>query len=780
MKKILTTLLTILCCQMALFAQVISEQEAKEKALQFINNRTSAVLHGHRAPARLSQLKRIKLGISGIYAFNREDGGFVIVSADERTRPVLGYSDSGDIDWNQMPANMRAWLTSYAQAISNLGSATMNGSEPTSVPRQAIAPLLKTTWYQDSPYNNNCPKLILGSSMTGCVATAMAQVMKYHRWPEASCEPIPAHSFTYIDKPFPLDALPATTFDWDNMLNDYSGSYTDEQAAAVATLMQYCGLSVKMSYGPAESVTEGHYIADALRLYFGYDNGIYYASRNFYGNDEWEQLIYNELAAGRPVPYTGHAELGGHAFVCDGYDTDGLFHINWGWAGRDDGYFLLSVLNPFDSSCYSGYGIFQEAIIGIQPPTGLTPVADYSPTMIAYGNMALHENAVTFVGFYDNLLTSPATFETAMGTIGQDGKLTPLVMAEKMSQVESGMADTISIVLSKDNLPVGTHQLVPMARCVTTDSPWHLIMAPEKKVVAEVTSDGIQCTLAHLPDLSIKDTYIKKGTKIAMEPNDVALVVNNKGHEYNGNLRLRIMPLGDKTSQEACKELPPVSEMLRNIKMGGYLRAASTEEMIISLSQLGDAGNYLFLLYEDDSEVLLDTVTVAFDKNYEFEFADLEVVSYKLFNNPDDWQFYYEVTLKNNNPNTDWPKYVNKKDFFSVYYYDGELLNQTETHKIDIPHGSEATIKYDGTQTEYNPVTFTLDETLCDGRTKRLLEVTVNIGETLQYPVPTGISTLNGEHVTQSTEVYNLAGQHVKQPTQKGVYIYKGRKKVIK
>ena len=157
----------------------------------------------------------------------------------------------------------------FAQAISNLGSATMNGSEPTSVPRQAIAPLLKTTWYQDSPYNNNCPKLILGSSMTGCVATAMAQVMKYHRWPEASCEPIPAHSFTYIDKPFPLDALPATTFDWDNMLNDYSGSYTDEQAAAVATLMQYCGLSVKMSYGPAESVTEGHYIADALRLYFG-------------------------------------------------------------------------------------------------------------------------------------------------------------------------------------------------------------------------------------------------------------------------------------------------------------------------------------------------------------------------------------------------------------------------------------------------------------------------------------------------------------------------------
>jgi hypothetical protein len=265
-----------------------------------------------------------------------------------------------------------------------------------------------------------------------------------------------------------------------------------------------------------------------------------------------------------------------------------------------------------------------------------------------------------------------------------------------------------------------------------------------------------------------------------MEPNDVALVVNNKGHEYNGNLRLRIMPLGDKTSQEACKELPPVSEMLRNIKMGGYLRAASTEEMIISLSQLGDAGNYLFLLYEDDSEVLLDTVTVAFDKNYEFEFADLEVVSYKFFNNPDDWQFYYEVTLKNNNPNTDWPKYVNKKDFFSVYYYDGELLNQTETHKIDIPHGSEATIKYDGTQTEYNPVTFTLDETLCDGRTKRLLEVTVNIGETLQYPVPTGISTLNGEHVTQSTKVYNLAGQHVKQPTQKGVYIYKGRKKVIK
>ena len=179
MRKILLTLVAVICCHLALCAQVINEQEAKQRALEFLNNRAPAAVRGHRAPVKTAQLKKAELDASGIYAFNCEDGGFVIASADERTVPVLGYSDSGKLDWKQMPANMRAWLNGYEQAINDLGNAPLKTGEQSPSVRQAIAPLLKTTWNQNTPYNNECPVLAMGGSATGCVATAMAQVMNY-------------------------------------------------------------------------------------------------------------------------------------------------------------------------------------------------------------------------------------------------------------------------------------------------------------------------------------------------------------------------------------------------------------------------------------------------------------------------------------------------------------------------------------------------------------------------------------------------------------------------
>ena len=780
MKKILLTLAAVICCHLALCAQVINEQEAMQRALEFLNNRTPAAVSGHRAPVKTAQLKKAELNVSNIYAFNCEDGGFVIASADERTVPVLGYSDSGKIDWQQMPANMRAWLTDYAQAINALGDAPLKAGEQSSSVRQAIAPLLKTTWYQLTPYNKECPTVsAMGNgTLTGCVATAMAQVMNYYQWPKKACEPIPAYSFDDKDEPHPLDALPATTFDWDNMLDDYSGSYTDEQATAVAHLMRYCGQSVRMIYGSIVSSAYAANMADALRLYFDYDLGAAYAYRNLYGIDEWEEMIYNELAAGRPVPYTGQAGEGGHCFVCDGYDGNGLFHINWGWGGMSDGYFTLSVLNPYNDLCYSGYSWGQEAIIGIQPPTGQTTTADYSPKLRGYANMALHDNTVSWIVFLNNLKTPVAQFETAMGTIGEDGKLTPIVLAGKQSEGKDGIPDTITITLSKDNLPVGTHQLVPMARCTTTDGPWHTLFAPEKKVVAKVTEDGIQCTLAHLPDLSIGKAYIKNGPRIASETNDVALVIDNKGHEYTGTLNLCFMPLGDKTSQEAIKDLPPKSELEGNYMTGAYLRAASTGELSFHINQLGNDKKYLFLLYEDYSEVLLDTVTVVFDKDYEFEFTDLEVVSYKLHD--DGWDFSFRITLKNNGP-VNWPKYSNKKDCLVAKGTDGEFGGTSKDLHVNIPVGKKGTIQgsIEGGVLGDGPITFTLYEHLNDDRTKQVFEVVVPREGSLEYPGSTGISSVSVSD-TDSQQLYNLAGQRVGKSTTKGVYIRGGCKVVIK
>lgn len=791
MKKILMTLSAVLCCNMMLCAQGIGEQEAKERALQFLNNQTTAVKQGRRAPARKAQLKAAPLEVSGIYAFNREDGGFVIAAADKRAVPVLGYSDSGRIDWQRLPENVKAWLGDYAQAISQMGDATTDyvaqgyGEQPQGN-RQAIAPLLKTQWWQEAPYSNDCPFMTMGRALTGCVATAMAQVMNYHQWPKEECQSIPAHSIPYLEGSIDLEELPSTTFDWKNMLNDYTGSYTEEQGSAVAKLMRYCGQSVKMMYGEWLSATDGAYMADALRLFFDYDLGVSYALRNQYGIDEWEQLIYGELAAGRPVPYCGRSD-DGHAFVCDGYDTNGLFHINWGWAGSCDGYFSLSVLNPRGLgpqavSEEAGYGMCQEAIIGVQPPTGQTPVADYSSKLVPFGNMALEQNTVKFEGHYDNLVTPLATFEVAMGKTEDDGKLTPLVMAEKQYEMETHRNVDIDITLTKDNLPIGTHQLRAMARCVTTDGPWHLIMHPEKTVVAEVTADGIQCALGDVPQLEIEKAYIKRGSEIALERNEVALVVHNKGREYTGELTVRVVALGDKTSQEVCEDLPPVSAMKLNAKVGGYFRVGATEEIVVATKNLGDNGKYLFLLYEGNTEVLVDTATVAYEKDYEFEFVDLEVVAYKIKYDLDEQEIAYWVKLKNVDANNNWPKYSSVPDniIFSLYDETGEG-GPAPVH-LTIKKDEEKPFK-SGESTIFmtTAVTFSIDEELTKvGQTKRIFEVKVKPGETVEYPIPSGISKIVATD-GDSKQFFNLNGQRIEgQPAQKGVYICNGKKLILK
>ena len=194
-----------------------------------------------------------------------------------------------------------------------------------------------------APYNNLCPvapgSTDGASSPTGCVCTAMAQVMYYFRWPESECAEIPGYTFNNPYGSMEMPALPSVKFDWDNMLPGYKNcTASDVQNNAVAILMQYCGSALKTIYYPKMSDGREISIATALRSYFGYGDETRCVKRFNYSVSQWEKLIYDELANGRPVPYAGESGDSGHSFVCDGYDGAGLFHINWGWEGNDDGY----------------------------------------------------------------------------------------------------------------------------------------------------------------------------------------------------------------------------------------------------------------------------------------------------------------------------------------------------------------------------------------------------------------------------------------------------------
>jgi len=383
MKKIITFIFALMNCA-GVMADDITPKQAMELAQNFLQKRSAK--GSWNSTTETTSL--IEAGqVEGLYIFNVEgNGGFVVVANDDAVAPILGYSERGNLDVANMPDNMRAWLKGYADEIAWVKSArTIDGeksnsldvdmeeSKPTAV-KTAIAPLLTTRWNQRDPYNYFCPKYD-GSNRaaTGCVATAMAQVM-YYTETQAGNEvtytttTIPAYGLSTQD--IPAD----TPIYWASMIDSYAGSYTSEQAQAVAELMLYVGTSVQMEYGPSSSANSEN-AAPALKTYFDYSTTVQHLLRSFYSYQNWIDILYHELSEQRPVFYGGMSTGGGHAFVIDGYDSEDYFHINWGWGGMSDDYFKLSALNPDEQGTggytgTNGYRYGQEAVIGIQKSGG--------------------------------------------------------------------------------------------------------------------------------------------------------------------------------------------------------------------------------------------------------------------------------------------------------------------------------------------------------------------------------------------------------------------------
>lgn len=368
--------------------------------------------------ARLVYTQSDSQSEAACYVFGMPGGnGFAVVSADDLTASLLGYSDEGSFDAANIPEPMKYWLESYADQIEwargHESAARVNAV--TRPRRTAIAPLVTTRWNQSSPYNDKCPQVNGYRCVTGCVATAMAQAMKYHNWP---AQGEGSHSYTWRNSTLSMD-FSTITFDWDNMLDTYGSDATAAQKDAVATLMNACGISVDMNYGTGASGAVQAKMTNGLSAYFGYSKGIYSAKREFYGLLDWEALIYNNLRDCGPVVYGGQSNDGGHSFICDGYSSDGYFHINWGWGGMSDGYFLLTALNPSSQGIggsTSGYNFTQDAIIGIKKPGEND---DYHYVMGAASDLTLGVTSAT-LGTWVRINTptynySPVAFSGMLG-----------------------------------------------------------------------------------------------------------------------------------------------------------------------------------------------------------------------------------------------------------------------------------------------------------------------------------------------------------------------------
>lgn len=375
MKKFYSILFLFLLIAVGVSADPVSKETALKSAQSFMSKRhlhaTGNLSLAYKSVrSHASKGRGVAAKDAYYYVFNHEEGGFVIVSGDDATEEILGYSDTGTFDTNNIPENMKELLDGYQEEITyarSHGLKRAKATEVTEVAKQVIEPLISTQWGQDAPFNQQCFTTGGSQAVTGCVATAMAQVMNYYKWPQSATTAIPAYS-TY-------EELPATTFDWDNMLSAYTGNETTEDvnAIAVAKLMHYCGQSVEMSYGTYGSGASTENAIDALKNYFGYNNNVSYIGRGCFTTEEWDGIVYNELYNERPIIYSASSGEGGHAFICDGYDGYGLFHINWGWEGRWNGYYRLQALFPQYSGSFSrmlntgGYSRDQTAVIGISP-----------------------------------------------------------------------------------------------------------------------------------------------------------------------------------------------------------------------------------------------------------------------------------------------------------------------------------------------------------------------------------------------------------------------------
>lgn len=372
------------------FANSISESEARAKAMQFINSKNG------KSSARSAQRFNSTVGTNAtltvaeaqdaFYVFNiNSDGGYVIVSGDDRMPDVLGYSYSGTYDVNNMPDNMRAWLAGYAEQYEYLQTHhETRGTSLTTVAGSKVYPLLSSQWGQGSPYNDQCPTVNGKKSATGCVATAMGQIMYYHQWPLQTAKSIPAYTTRYNTT---MSEIGITDIDWNNITPNYSKNSYSAEKNAVSTLMLLCGCATKTNYEPGGAGASN--VDDAMKAfmeYFSY-NGTSKIEHANYSDDAWNQMIYDEIRNGRPVFYSGFDDYGyGHAFVVDGYDGDDYFHINAGWDSRYNGYYLLTAIK-LDYS----YNNRQKALIGIKGQGSVEH---------KYAYAELIGNTLTF--YYDN------------------------------------------------------------------------------------------------------------------------------------------------------------------------------------------------------------------------------------------------------------------------------------------------------------------------------------------------------------------------------------------
>ena len=543
------------------------------------------------------------------YVFDTRSG-CKVVSADDVAAPLLGYADEGSFDAANIPDNLRYWLESYA---SEIAWARDNGVEParsraSRADRAPIAPLVKTQWNQGSPYNNYCPIYNGSRSVTGCVATAMAQVMKYYNYPAKG-----TGSHSYTTKTLKISQsmdFSSTSFRWTSMADSYGSFSSTSQKNAVATLMHACGVSVDMDYTPNESGAPSMNVASALANYFGYDKGVRYLMRDYYGMAEWEELVYNQLVEFGPVQYSGSNTSAGHSFVCDGYSADGYFHFNWGWGGMSDGYFLLTALDPTSQGIggsTAGYNSGQDIIANV----ATSGEGKMYEQMLIDGDFKIDTPQVQKGGYVVivanayNYSIAPISGFYGLKFTASDGSVTYAEAPQGYSNV-AVLSGYGGWYVRMPSLAAGTYTVTPAWKSTTGE--WFDIRAKVsavKSYTATVSGNTAVFTADSAPQIYVNDIDVATPLYFNTPFKINATIDNPTQDEYYGGIEAAL--LNSSNNVVALADIYPVDVLGGESQQMEYVAKFSRYN-----SQLGvpSAGTYTLVFLTESNQVVSAPVTV--------------------------------------------------------------------------------------------------------------------------------------------------------------------------
>lgn len=597
MKKYLLSTYLVLFSFLLTMAAPVDEQSARRIASDFLRSKMPQVTR-----AASGELTRAITGVAdgdsaGIYVFNC-DGGFVVISADDELPSVLAYGLKNSYDAQIAPPAMQAMLEAYNHAVNS--SVKTRATVPT---HADISPLIKTQWNQNTPYNKYCATESGETCPTGCVATATAQIMYYHKWPE--------------------------TFNWDAMKTSYTSEDAGDAVEAVAKLMADVGEKVYMQYGAESSSAHDMDACEALRIRYGYSENTNYIERSCYTAKGWDEVIYNELAANRPVFYGGlSASSGqgivGHAFILDGYqakDGVGYFHVNWGWGGSSDDYFLISVLNPEQqytggNAGSSGYSFGQSALVGVEKGE----LSDAKSMRLCLCSCTIKSDKGTYtrnsasenfpaiqlmLGVYNSTLPQEARHYDLAYALYKDNKLVEIIdsisldkltESEALNYLYGGTFDTGSFAFGKE-LADGTYQLRTLSR-ETGKSLWQQAMGATCRYI-ELTINGNQMTTKaygkfdeeSVSKFIINSVTVSENCEVG-KPITITVNVTDKNKTNNAPLFL----YGNASLEQG-------TDKFQLLTGGGTnLEAGETGDVVLEYTPQR-AGNFVFYLSGDRTEL---------------------------------------------------------------------------------------------------------------------------------------------------------------------------------